>query len=115
MKQLKKISLDGFDELSTLEAAQLLGGQDKKKDKDIVVGSDSTTVASDSTAVVIPTETKKNDTKQSVTVNVTSNKTNGTTYKAGYTWSNGNWTVGANVNYNSKNGTGFEFKTDYNF
>lgn len=102
MKRLKKISLDGFNELSTRQTAQLFGGQDPLR-------TDSTTVRTDSTTIKIPTPVT-----HKISGSSTYNTKNGsTTYSVGYTGSSGNWSWGASGNYNPTSGTSLIFKVDY--
>lgn len=104
MKKLTKISLDGFDELSIQESAQLFGGQDP-------IRSDSTYVAKpDSTKTSNPSTTHK------VTGSSTYNTQNGSsTYSVGYSGSYGNWSWGTTVNYNTSSGASVGGTISYNF
>lgn len=84
MKKLTKISLDGFDELSIHESAQLFGGQN--------------TTPSDSTSTTKPKVTN------TVTVNSSYNQKTGYNINGTYSWSNGPVTISAGVGYNQATG-----------
>ncbi|NDV97430.1 hypothetical protein D0T84_21385 [Dysgonomonas sp. 521] len=104
MKQLKKISLDGFDELSTQEAAQLLGGQDP--------------VRSDSTYVARTDSTKTSGSKiiHKITGSSVYNTQNGSSsHSVGYSGSYGNFNLGVNYNYNTMSGSSIQFTGSYTF
>lgn len=107
MKKLTKISLNGFDELSTQESVQLFGGQEP-------IPSDSTHVAKpDSTKTPEP---PRPNTTHKVIGSSTYNTNNGSsTYSVGYSGSHGNWSWGATVNYNTSSGASIGGTISYNF